>query len=484
MEKISQKITTLKKYLNTHIYLFILAIQSFVIILLSNHYINRDGVTFLKTSLIIANHGMANALKFYDWPTFSILIYLLNKYCMIPYPIAAHFLDVAFVLVTFYFFSKTAKIIFKNINHIDVFSFAVFSSSIPIMDSYLPMILRDPGMWAGAMAGVFYFIRYLESKKITLSLTSIFAFFISGLFRSEGFLFIPFIFILIVFNSRHSYDFLIKEVKNIFFILLFLILVILFTHEALDFNSRFATIIERFYLLFSSHDQVLGSDNYFFKRYLDDNYHLILNISFITVFINKWIFNIGFAHFASGVYFLYHLRNNKFVKLEYKGYLIAFIVYSLFVVFLHFYATVSLSSRYFIFSYLLFYFFSIGGLIKAMLSGKKIIKYIFVFLYIFSFLNTVIDSNNKNIKLQAVSWVVKNIETSQSVISNDDQINFSLKNYDLTDTSIGTIMNNMNYRYVILALDNGINYDFSNFSILKKFNKKEKNIIILKRNNG
>jgi hypothetical protein len=73
----------------------------------------------------------------------------------------------------------------------------VIMTSTSIVDSYLPMLLRDNGMWAGLMMGVYYYLKWLDAPSYLNAILFQSAFIMGALFRIELFILI----IVIFFSS-------------------------------------------------------------------------------------------------------------------------------------------------------------------------------------------------------------------------------------------------------------------------------------------
>ena len=142
----------------------LLTLISIFVILLQQGAINRDGILYLTQSQYIAEGNWEKAMTVYNWPFFSILIASLQKFTGLSLQYAAHTIDVTSFVIASFFFIKNVTLVSRNKTTV-FFATLILLTSIPIMDDYLGMVLRDQGQWAGFMMGVYGYLRWINNPR-------------------------------------------------------------------------------------------------------------------------------------------------------------------------------------------------------------------------------------------------------------------------------------------------------------------------------
>jgi hypothetical protein len=168
--------------------IILLSLVSLIIIILQQGEINRDGTMYLTQSQYIVEGNWDKAMSVYSWPFFSILIAGLHQLSGQSLQYAAHFINVTLFIVASFFFIKNVSLVSQNKTPI-VFATLILLTSIPLMDDYLSMVLRDQGQWAGFMLGVYGYLRWIKSPQLSWALIWQLGFIFGTLFRPECLLF-------------------------------------------------------------------------------------------------------------------------------------------------------------------------------------------------------------------------------------------------------------------------------------------------------
>ena len=131
----------------------LLILVSVLIIVFQQGAINRDGIRYITQSQYIVEGNWDKAMAVYNWPFFSILIAGLHQLTELSLQYVAHTINVTLFVLAGFFFIKNVTLVSHNKTPV-FFATLILLTSIPLMDDYLGMILRDQGQWAGFMMGV------------------------------------------------------------------------------------------------------------------------------------------------------------------------------------------------------------------------------------------------------------------------------------------------------------------------------------------
>ena len=163
--------------------ILLLVLISICIIFLQQGEINRDGIIYLTQSQYIVEGNWGGAMEIYNWPFFSILIAGLHQLTGLSLQYAAHMINVALFVLASFFFIKNVTLVSQKTNML--FATLILLTSIPVMDDYLSMVLRDQGQWAGFMIGVYGYLRWIKSAQWTWAFVWQVGFLFGTLFRPE-----------------------------------------------------------------------------------------------------------------------------------------------------------------------------------------------------------------------------------------------------------------------------------------------------------
>lgn len=442
----------------------------FLAITLGDNSINRDGVGYLMQSSLIDNGQPELATSLYQELFFAKLLLFIHKTTTINlYASGMAFNLFCLLGISIIFFG-----ILKNINKNKLFILAglvVLISSNPLMDKYLSMILRDPGMWLGTLLSLYFLLQYLQKRNLLSFVLSVLCVVIAALFRQESivFILIPMGYFLFL-NLNISFF----KKTPISFYIFFASLMIAIVSLIL-FNLPNDSLIKENYLyirfmsLFDLFSQKLPlSTNHIWLQGHMDEYKSSIKLSVLfVIFIQKWISGLGFPHLILAIV---GLRSNL-IKHNIKIIFFLFLLLSLALVFINFVATYSISARYFMFNYLVIYIFSAVGLYELFLLKNnlnrinKIGYYLLIFLLSFQVVDNLIDKKKINHQKLAADWLLENnIDLNECYLS-DMRIRFYMDNLTLEQKDPIDVALNPKVKYLVLN-----NAQFNKFGKLNQYN--------------
>lgn len=462
-------------------------------ILIQEGRINRDGILYLKQAYLISQGSWKQALSVFNWPFFSILIGFFHKITNIDLQWIAHSVDLTLFSISTYFYLKISQLIYQK-KYIIFYAGLVLLSFPLIMDDYVGMILRDPGLWAGCMAGTYFYFKYINHNfafKFNLLWQS--SFLIAGAFRPEGLVFliaIP-LFNIFFFQNNYRGKYFVKFILNQFLLVIlgccfFIFLITLPINSYLliesvgrlnEFGPRILEFFKQLLLPLP-----IFTDNEILNKLLQKNTVLITNIFLTSLFFTKIIKGLGILNI---ILICEHFRKGSKISKQYLNVLYFLITIGLSLVFVSFVNNFVLTDRYFIFSYfwilivltpVLYNFFELYSHNQSKLLNFLVI--IFIPFYLF---NSLIDRNSYSIEFESGKFL-KSLELSEYHV---DLINADRIAY-YAGFSMPKIISSQNYsdnpEWIIYYTKDKINFIKPlNYYIYKRFEYKNQMVLFFKR---
>ncbi len=167
-------------------YLLLLFAASVWIVYSIHGDVSNDGGLYIKQAYFFSIGDPASAMELYSWPFFAYLVARVHLILGVSLFYSAQLLNVfLFLVACLYFFRILCEI--AGDQRVLFSGFVVIMTSIPLMDDYLSMILRENGSWAGFLAGSYYFIMWHKRRLFADSIKWQLSFFVAMLFRPEAY---------------------------------------------------------------------------------------------------------------------------------------------------------------------------------------------------------------------------------------------------------------------------------------------------------
>jgi hypothetical protein len=430
-------------------------IFGFLAITLGDNAINRDGVGYLMQSSLIANGQPELAKSLFQDLFFAKLLLCIHKTTTIN----LYGSGMAFNLFCLLGICITFFGILKNINKNKLFIFAglvVLISSNPLMDKYLSMILRDPGMWFGSLLSLYFLLQFVQKKNLLSFVLSVLSVVIAALFRQESivFILIPmgyflFLNLNISFFKKTPISFYIFS-ASLMIAIVSLILFNLPNDSLIKENYlhiRFMSLFELF-----SQKLPLSTNHIWLQDHMDEYKNSIKFSILFVIFIQKWISGLGFPHLILAIVGL----RSSLIKHNIKIIFFLFLLLSLALVYLNLVATYSISARYFMFNYLVIYIYSAVGLYELFLTKnnlnriKKIGYYLLIFLLSLQVLDNLIDKKKMNHQKLTANWLLENNIDLNDCYLSDMRIRYYMDNLTLEQKDPIDLALNAEVKYLVL----------------------------------
>jgi hypothetical protein len=453
---------------------FLLTISFFIFclfcILIQADHINRDGSGYIIQAHLLYVNNYDAALSEYPSLILAKLILMIKLFFNLSYFNSALFINSSFLIISIYFLLQILWFCKKDFRLLTI-GLLVSLSSIPIMDTYLTMVIRDHGMWALSLGGFYFFIKYTKNFKLHLILLSIIFFILAGLFRPEAFLFIFLIQIYISLNLFKSKKITIDS-KLLFgiFIFLFIAFLILFYLNI----GRYNDIVERPLLFISNFKNSLpiASNDFWFSE-LINNFPLVIKYSLLgSIFLYKWLSSIGIYVMTLFLLGVFYAKKNKILSNEFYYIFFSFYLLNLLIIFINLLSLYVISGRYFVFilwlsfifvSYAIFFlFFEIKFHNKYLHSA---IKFFLILSLILSVLVNLFDKKHNDLPKDIANWVKDNSVNFDDFYFKDYRVMVYLNHFNNSTITINDAIRKFNFPYLILNENDAR----SNEAIYKKY---------------
>lgn len=473
------------KYNNLLNSILVLTIFSCLQVYFNQGEINNDGLFYLINAQHIVNGNIHLSYENYNWPFFSFLIAYFHKITGLTLFYSAQFICISLFIIASFFFLKIISLLSNN-NVSPFFGAVILITSIPIFDDYLVMILRDHGLWAGFLSGLYFYLRWIKEEKIFYLYLWFSCLIIGALFRLEAFIILLSLFItsfIILHKDKVS------QLKQLIFLIFLISLLIISFKGNIDYlrvDEIFSRPKQVFFRLFAplpifSNDIWLST---ILEHYLSS--FKFLFFTFITLY--KWFYGLGLL----ALFLFYIAMKNKLISRNYQIILFILFFTSVIMPILNLYQYYVLSSRYFVLSWFIVYIYSVFGLHFIWKNNFFLTKYklstkFFVCIYLlFSFCNTLIDKEKDNSERNTSKWITKNIVKKENIYFEVPLVSYysnllPLVKYEFNDALIST-----NFNYFVIKRSSK-SYDVLNqktsFELIKTFDSANKNneILIYKR---
>jgi hypothetical protein len=165
-------------------------------------WINPDSVLYFEQAKLFAQGEWKAGFKIFEWPLYGVCISLVHNATSLPIQNSAQLLNMLFFGIATASFLKLIQLAGGS-NRTLFFGMLLLFSSLYIVGDVLEMLMRDEGYWAFYLTALVYFIRYLDSEKLSHAVLWQLSMMTATLFRIEGILFLLFL-PLIVIALQHE----------------------------------------------------------------------------------------------------------------------------------------------------------------------------------------------------------------------------------------------------------------------------------------
>ncbi|CAH0992835.1 hypothetical protein SIN8267_02972 [Sinobacterium norvegicum] len=385
-------------------------------LIFNNITLNRDGMLYDETANIFLQHGLEAARANYNWPFLSVLAAVISQVFYIDTSTALQVITTAsFLLITDFFI----RINFLTTNNIKIATIsALLILSLPAINGYRGMVIRDPGAWASMLAAIYYACLYWQQKtRPTLLLSSLLLIFVACFFRAEFIIFSLAFPAAFLFSRRDNSSRKSAIIAAVGALLLAILLLLIFRFPEYKIAKQLSTTFNLSHLLADIHrnSDIIANKilNEFSAEYATSFYLFGLLGSFITIVV--FALQPAFTLIAA-------IRFKLYLKtfLQSKA-LLVLTGLMLIPLFMQFVSTQILVARYTGFLAILL-LFPLVHVVDHIYSERSKLKYFVGVIIAIAFLDNVISTkpNDKSYLVKSGEWVKTN-HPGMSIGSNDKQ---------------------------------------------------------------
>lgn len=443
------------------IFLFLLAI--IYITFFQENYINRDGAAYLIQANLIHLNQSDLAKTLYPNLGFAQLILSIKSLFGFSFANAA-------ILLNLFFLSGSATFFILILNEINndyrlkVLGLVTIAASIPVMDDYLVMVIRDHGFWCFSLAGVYALIKWVKFQSICWIMIFTLAFATAAFFRPEALIFLifsPIIMWFVFYKSTPSK-------LSIFFFQFILIaviglgsaLVVLYYSDQLEIG-RYTDLFHRPWGAVKNilKPLPLNTTDIWLISLLEDfslsNKFLLLG----NAYLQKWIFGLSIPYFLLMILGLKNFEKVNSGTLLVKRVLISVAVLSAFIVFANFLSTFVISGRYFMLHFWILYIFVSYGLyvlffdkgLSKQISRVSIYKKVAIVLLAIMIANGLFDKTNHSVEKNTAQWLVDEKIPFDQVYVQDLRVRYYINQLTVESNELAEVIENNAYKYFVLS---------------------------------
>jgi len=440
--------------------ILLLTLVSICIIFLQQGEINRDGIMYLTQSQFIVEGNWGRAMEIYNWPFFSILIAGLHQLTGLSLQYAAHMINVVLFVLASFFFIKNVTLVSQKTNIL--FATLILLTSIPLMDDYLSMVLRDQGQWAGFMMGVYGYLRWIKSPQWTWAFVWQVGFIFGTLFRPECLMFIillPLTHQLFIVKTERIKLFIQSISIPLVGLLLLPILWFMLNIDAssIDF-TRLNEIITRPTKFLNTMLQPLAieTQNFYLKVLIADFATSFKYFFLSYVVVYKWAAGLGLLH----LFLFSYAIQQRLISSPYLKALAIFFAISSIITIINLYTTFVIANRYWVMNFWIVYIMAaigLGHLWRTIKNSKhpkqRWMMWGLVSILAIYFLNVIIDKPELHYEQQAGQWVKDQHLDLNNIYFNQDRVAYyaGLLAFDRTDLKTATDV--IQYPYLMMRYD-------------------------------
>ena len=151
--------------------------------------INNDGVEYYRVAELFSSGDWRSGLEFYRWPFYPWLMMIVGDTIGMSYKTAGHVLNTIFFALIVVFFVSAVRSLGGRSKSITTIAM-VIALVHPAFNEYRAFLIRDPGYLAAYLLAVCCLFQYRRSRNARYIFGTAGSFFIAGLFRIEGLVFL------------------------------------------------------------------------------------------------------------------------------------------------------------------------------------------------------------------------------------------------------------------------------------------------------
>lgn len=173
------------------------------IMYIQNGWVNDDSLLYFESARLFSAGEWASGFKLFAWPLYSLLLAGVHKLTTFSFELSAQLINT--ILIAISVRSLLQIIILAGGDKLSLLltTLLLFGSAY-IVGDVLPMLLRDQGFWACLLSAIVFLIKFYRHHQIKDAIYWQLLAVIAMLFRIEGFTYIAFLPMVLMFQQNLS----------------------------------------------------------------------------------------------------------------------------------------------------------------------------------------------------------------------------------------------------------------------------------------
>lgn len=425
----------------------------------SDDIINADGILYVQLAKAFLEGGLAGASEVYNWPFLSIISASVSKLTSLSH------LNSLFLINAIFFVILTDSLLLIANRLLATHRQAIIASILILcfytLNEYRDFVIRDIGYWALSLAGLYQFIRFLETNQTKHLLTWQALTIIAVLFRIEGLLLLFVMPVLIVFSSYAEKKFRTTLLAYLWLLIGLLGLLIALSFQQGHFIDSFSKLDEIFrYIDFEkrlaslNHASNLIDSNIIRHVAQDNGLGMIILVSgFVAITVIEVLVGLSIGYLLLTVF---SSKMQKLIPQAPRDVLLLALGIQLVILLTFSLTAFFMSTRYCLLAIMLLLLLITPKLCsyveQCYLEKRKTSLSFLLLVLIFSVGDAFHHTSSKKYIVEAADWTATNIEEKQTVYTNSLFLDFYLieANSKLHTTHTPTPADKNNFDYFLI----------------------------------
>jgi len=453
----------------------------------SDDLINSDGILYIETAEAFLQGGLAETVKLYNWPFFSICIAFIHQLTQLPLELSAYLINILlFVLLTDSLVLLSKKTL---ANQQQLFIAALIMLCFITLNDYRSFVIRDIGYWAFCLLGLYRFIKFIELPSFKNATFWQLAIITATLFRIEGAILLVCLPLYALFTTPLTIG--LKQWLKLNYVVIFsLVIGSIVSMSLTGFAESFgklATVVnyiepDKFLANFTARSSIV--EHQVLNKYSADYSGLILSSGLLVMLFYKLIKALTVGYLA--LYIASHFKYKLSPPSAYRNLFIYFFLINIGILAIFMFNHFFTSKRYAIIAILallLLLLPRLCQLIQQIWQQKKWPWVTIIALVLtINFVAGITKSNSKRYVKNTAIWASQNLPAESKILTDDEYINYYYRTrqpeHQLTRLDIGSY-NNAYHRYEFEKITSS--YQQFDYLILVE-KRKNKALPIMKEN--
>lgn len=166
-------------------------------------WVNDDSLLYFESARLFSNGEWASGFRLFPWPLYSLLLAGVHKLTTFSFELSAQFINVILIAVTLRSLLQIIMLAGGDKLSLLLATLLLFGNAY-IVGDVLPMLLRDQGFWACLLTAIVFLIKFYRHHQIRNAIYWQLLALIAMLFRIEGFTYIAFLPLVLIFQQSLS----------------------------------------------------------------------------------------------------------------------------------------------------------------------------------------------------------------------------------------------------------------------------------------